>query len=237
MAREEQEAADAALAASLQQADQAELEASMRAIRSLAADNGHAAAAARDVRYYPSAASHAFEAAAGSAAASSPSEIAVAAAARARRWPVGVGSMGLGGFSGPRSSTLLRQEEARNLAALYEAYDSYDSTYYPGDEYHGGGEDVGHSYEELLALDENIVRPSLDAHALDAYTTTQRVADAQAGRLGACVICMDEFAAGDEARRLPCLCLFHKHCIDRHLEGSVTCPICRHDVRESHSRA
>lgn len=143
------------------------------------------------------------------------------------------GSMGVGGFRSPRSSILLRQEEERNYAALYAAY---DSTYYPGAGYHGGGEDVGHSYEELLALDEDIVRPSIDAHALDAYTTTQCVTDAQAGRLGACVICMDEYAAGDEARRLPCLCLFHKHCIDRHLEGSVTCPICRHDVRESHSR-
>ena len=142
----------------------------------------------------------------------------------ARRYPLGRGGMGmgLGDFGGPHHASLFRQP------GLYAAYadDDYDPPYHPGDD------DVGASYEELLALDENIVQPSLTSYQLEAYTTTQRITAEQSKRLDACVICMDTYEDGDEARRLPCLCLFHRRCIDRHLEGSVTCPICRTDVRD-----
>ena len=44
---------------------------------------------------------------------------------------------------------------------------------------------------------------------------------------GNCVICMDEFVEAHVVRRLPCLCVFHKECVDRHFKDSGLCPICR----------
>lgn len=45
-----------------------------------------------------------------------------------------------------------------------------------------------------------------------------------------CVICMETFVEGDEIRRLPCLHIFHKDCIDRWLGRVGSCPVCKHRV-------
>lgn len=43
-----------------------------------------------------------------------------------------------------------------------------------------------------------------------------------------CSICMEDFAEGDVTRRLPCLHMYHKECIDRWLlQCNATCPICK----------
>ncbi|EDQ91148.1 uncharacterized protein MONBRDRAFT_3618, partial [Monosiga brevicollis MX1] len=46
-----------------------------------------------------------------------------------------------------------------------------------------------------------------------------------------CPICLDDFEAGQQIRRLPCLDVFHRHCVDRHFESSTICPLCRYDLR------
>lgn len=56
-----------------------------------------------------------------------------------------------------------------------------------------------------------------------AYT-----ADAEAGNLSDCAICLTEFAAGDEIRVLPnCGHGFHVGCIDTWLGSHSSCPSCR----------
>ena len=40
-----------------------------------------------------------------------------------------------------------------------------------------------------------------------------------------CTICMEEFKNGDELRRLNCLHIFHKNCIDPWLKKNGFCPI------------
>uniref|UniRef100_A0AC35UCJ4 RING-type domain-containing protein n=1 Tax=Rhabditophanes sp. KR3021 TaxID=114890 RepID=A0AC35UCJ4_9BILA len=41
---------------------------------------------------------------------------------------------------------------------------------------------------------------------------------------GECAICFDELAIGNTIARLPCLCIYHKDCIDKWLGIKNTCP-------------
>jgi len=45
-----------------------------------------------------------------------------------------------------------------------------------------------------------------------------------------CVICMIDFVPGDRVRYMPCLHLYHVHCIDDWLMRSFTCPSCNEPV-------
>lgn len=42
-----------------------------------------------------------------------------------------------------------------------------------------------------------------------------------------CVICMEDFKAGDTSTNLPCLHMFHTNCIQSWLKKQNTCPICK----------
>lgn len=41
---------------------------------------------------------------------------------------------------------------------------------------------------------------------------------------GECVICLDDLKQGDTIARLPCLCIYHKGCIDSWFEVNRSCP-------------
>ncbi|XP_066493278.1 E3 ubiquitin-protein ligase ZNRF1 [Tiliqua scincoides] len=41
---------------------------------------------------------------------------------------------------------------------------------------------------------------------------------------GECVICLEELLQGDRIARLPCLCIYHKSCIDSWFEVNRSCP-------------
>lgn len=41
---------------------------------------------------------------------------------------------------------------------------------------------------------------------------------------GECVICLEDLQQGDTIARLPCLCIYHKSCIDRWFEVNRSCP-------------
>jgi hypothetical protein len=48
-----------------------------------------------------------------------------------------------------------------------------------------------------------------------------------------CNICMDDYTLDETIIHLPCKHCFHKKCIESWLcNEKITCPICRHDVRE-----
>ena len=42
-----------------------------------------------------------------------------------------------------------------------------------------------------------------------------------------CVICLEEFAAGDKFTALPCLHLYHFECIENYLKSKMQCPVCK----------
>ncbi|CAE7502939.1 RING finger protein 165 [Symbiodinium microadriaticum] len=54
-----------------------------------------------------------------------------------------------------------------------------------------------------------------------------------------CVVCRDDITVGQECRRLPCMHIFHKECIDRWIAVKATCPLCNLKLedllREQHS--
>ncbi|KAL1451086.1 hypothetical protein WDU94_003379 [Cyamophila willieti] len=41
---------------------------------------------------------------------------------------------------------------------------------------------------------------------------------------GECVICLEDLSQGDTIARLPCLCIYHKTCIDQWFEVNRSCP-------------
>lgn len=45
-----------------------------------------------------------------------------------------------------------------------------------------------------------------------------------------CTICLCDYEEQDEVRRLPCMHLFHKECVDQWLPTNKRCPICRVDI-------
>eukprot|EP00658_Telonema_sp_P-2_P079049 TRINITY_DN755_c0_g1_i1.p1 TRINITY_DN755_c0_g1~~TRINITY_DN755_c0_g1_i1.p1 ORF type:complete len:407 (-),score=101.91 TRINITY_DN755_c0_g1_i1:487-1638(-) len=53
-----------------------------------------------------------------------------------------------------------------------------------------------------------------------------------------CVICLDEFAAGDSIRILPCNHEYHAACVDRWLETQQRhCPLCKIDITHANTEA
>ncbi|XP_066506211.1 E3 ubiquitin-protein ligase znrf1 [Hoplias malabaricus] len=48
--------------------------------------------------------------------------------------------------------------------------------------------------------------------------------DVLARDAGECVICLEELLQGDTIARLPCLCIYHKSCIDSWFEINRSCP-------------
>ncbi|KAK5599912.1 E3 ubiquitin-protein ligase znrf1 [Crenichthys baileyi] len=48
--------------------------------------------------------------------------------------------------------------------------------------------------------------------------------DVLARDAGECVICLEELQQGDTIARLPCLCIYHKSCIDSWFEINRSCP-------------
>ncbi|KAF6028233.1 RNF11 [Bugula neritina] len=45
-----------------------------------------------------------------------------------------------------------------------------------------------------------------------------------------CSICLTEFETGDQVKHLPCMHIYHKHCIDDWLSRSLNCPSCMEPV-------
>ncbi|OMO61498.1 Zinc finger, RING-type [Corchorus capsularis] len=45
-----------------------------------------------------------------------------------------------------------------------------------------------------------------------------------------CIICMEQLCSGTEVTQMPCLHLFHGDCIQKWLNTSHICPLCRHSM-------
>jgi hypothetical protein len=86
----------------------------------------------------------------------------------------------------------------------------------------------------MLAFVNEMAPRGLRPDVLDELTFTQTLTTSEAEfftERGPCAICLDTYEQCQVIRRLPCLCVFHGPCIERHLEESTKCPLCRRDVR------
>ncbi|KAL5747499.1 hypothetical protein ACOSP7_024500 [Xanthoceras sorbifolium] len=45
-----------------------------------------------------------------------------------------------------------------------------------------------------------------------------------------CMVCLEEFSAGSEATRTPCLHVYHHQCIAQWMTKSDSCPLCRCNI-------
>jgi len=87
-------------------------------------------------------------------------------------------------------------------------------------------------YELLLSLEEVSVKPEekrrkATERARQAGVETLPHASSSLACGQGCVICLTDFEAEDDVRKLPCGHLFHRHCIGHWLtHGSLTCPVC-----------
>ena len=46
-----------------------------------------------------------------------------------------------------------------------------------------------------------------------------------------CAVCLDDCEVGEEIRTLPCMHIFHSHCIEEWLAVRLDCPMCKFDLR------
>lgn len=83
----------------------------------------------------------------------------------------------------------------------------------------------------LAATDANHISHGVPQRILEDVTMLQTLTEESAavlnGGRGCCAICMEDYVASVEIRRLPCLCVFHKSCVDRHFHENFNCPVCR----------
>jgi hypothetical protein len=89
----------------------------------------------------------------------------------------------------------------------------------------GGGPEVTLSYEVLSALPR--VERGTDPAVLRATTSVVHVVE---GSGETCAVCLDTMEEGAEVRVLRCKHEFHRSCVDRWLQGSTLCPMCKRSI-------
>ena len=76
----------------------------------------------------------------------------------------------------------------------------------------------------IAALPTREWLPKPSAPPEDVHAGAQRQEDAEPAT---CMICLEEYKAGDVVKTLPCLHYFHVSCIDKWLNKNEKCPECR----------
>uniref|UniRef100_A0A3B3HN40 RING-type E3 ubiquitin transferase n=1 Tax=Oryzias latipes TaxID=8090 RepID=A0A3B3HN40_ORYLA len=73
---------------------------------------------------------------------------------------------------------------------------------------------------KFMAADE------MEKHLLMCFSKTRLTynKDILSRDSGECAICLEELEQGDTIARLPCLCIYHKGCIDEWFEVNRSCP-------------
>jgi Ring finger domain len=93
--------------------------------------------------------------------------------------------------------------------------------------HHHAGPAQDATYEELLELED--VKVTASAKALKRlHRCTWGAPDAAGVRESACLVCQEDWAAGEKLACLPCGHVFHDHCVQQWLrEYSNKCPVCK----------
>lgn len=87
---------------------------------------------------------------------------------------------------------------------------------------------ASNSYERFLNLEDHKV--GLTKQQINRLPS-QSLDETLAG--DTCPVCLEELATNNQVRRLPCLHVLHKECIDPWLKNNKECPICKFDVKSA----
>ncbi|KAF6080338.1 zinc and ring finger 1 [Phyllostomus discolor] len=97
-----------------------------------------------------------------------------------------------------------------------------ESTYAQGNGYQETG--GGHHRDGMLYLGSRAsLADALPLHIAPRWFSSHSD-DVLTKDAGECVICLEELLQGDTIARLPCLCIYHKSCIDSWFEVNRSCP-------------
>jgi hypothetical protein len=92
-----------------------------------------------------------------------------------------------------------------------------------------------HLYTQILQESLQSFEPSVISASqedLQAYTTLVHEPPESEN---ICSICQDSYDTQSECRILnACQHRFHRSCIDTWFQTHITCPVCRHDIRNPH---
>lgn len=91
-------------------------------------------------------------------------------------------------------------------------------------------DEFNHHFARTDTVSIGVTPQELDAHSsvelLDAVSNRQFL-----NEKNACCICLSEFEATETIRTIHCHHIYHKECIDRWFQSSVSCPMCKGDIR------
>lgn len=90
----------------------------------------------------------------------------------------------------------------------------------------GGENSSSSNFESLIdeLLSRKSGRPPASKAAIDAMESVEVAGGDQ------CVICLEEWEAGERAKRMPCDHRFHGECIEKWLKIHGSCPVCRYEM-------
>lgn len=91
----------------------------------------------------------------------------------------------------------------------------------------GGYEERLMEVQEMLSRRRGLSAEAIDR--VDKFHWDGSGSEAQAQ----CMVCLSDFASGEEVRRLPCTHVFHATCIDEWLRRCMDCPICKASVERT----
>ncbi|XP_067911912.1 E3 ubiquitin-protein ligase znrf2 isoform X2 [Heterodontus francisci] len=115
--------------------------------------------------------------------------------------------------AGPRSMATSSRNQSLNIPNSGGTYSSQEESEGSTPEESTGERPGGHGAPRLLI-------GSLPAH-LSPHLFGEDVLSKDTGE---CAICLEELQQGDTIARLPCLCIYHKGCIDSWFEVNRSCP-------------
>lgn len=102
----------------------------------------------------------------------------------------------------------------------------------PGAGGHFAGLSFGHGAGDIVMSEEGlqeVIEQSRRAHLMHELPRETFDPDRHK-ELVECDLCLEDYKAGDELMRLPCMHLFHSACVAPWMQKSYTCPVCQTDA-------
>jgi len=126
------------------------------------------------------------------------------------------------GQENPQEMQLANEEEVEEEGGIAEEEDDGEG---PTLEELLGFDPSVMTYEQLIALDNTIIKKGLSEEEMKNFSTEvyMKAFDGPAS----CNICISDLESGEFLRKLTCGHKFHKECIDTWLSENITCPICK----------